>query len=345
MRVLIVRLSAMGDLVQTLPAITDAKRARPEITFDWVVDESFADVPRMHPAVERVIPSAFKRYGRGWRKAFASGEIQLFLKELRGQRYDLIVDVQGEFKSALAALLARGLRAGYVGRDVHEWGAHLIYARRHRAAKGRHSLLRMRELLSSVLEYEYDPDHIDYGIDRSRLPEIDIQFPKPYLVFIHSTSWTAKNWPVDHWRRLIVAARDAGHNIVLPWGSEAERLKSEELAANDTGVVVLPAMSILQKASIISNAAGTVGLDTGLSHIAAALDVPSVTLYGATDPALVGALGKNQLHVVPEFRCLYCHQKVCKLDGIERSEPACLDTLSGSDVWRQLETLLASRSA
>src|SRR6476469_6711904 len=114
MRVLIVRLSAMGDLVQTLPSITDAKRARPDITFDWVVDESFSDVPRMHGAVERVIPSSFKRDGRGWRKAFASGEMQSFLRELRGEKYDLIVDVQGEFKSALAALLARGMRAGYV---------------------------------------------------------------------------------------------------------------------------------------------------------------------------------------------------------------------------------------
>ena len=342
MRVLIVRLSAMGDLVQTLPAITDAKRARPDITFDWVVDESFADVPRMHPAVEQVIPSAFKRYGRGWREAFASGEIQSFLKQLRGAKYDLIVDVQGEFKSALAALLARGLRAGYVGKDVHEWGAHLTYARRHRAAKGQHSLRRMRQLLSSVLDYDYDPHDIDYGIDRSRLPDIDLTLPQPYLVFIHSTSWAAKNWPVDHWRRLIAASRDAGYNIVLPWGSENERKKSEELAVDYAGVIVLPPMSILQKASIIGGAAGTVGLDTGLSHIAAALGVPSVTVYGPTDPALVGALGENQVHVVPEFRCLYCHQKVCRLDGVERDEPACLDMVPGSDVWQELSKLFAS---
>src|ERR1043165_341551 len=146
MRVLIVRLSAMGDLVQTLPAITDAKRVRPDITFDWVVDESFADVPRMHPGVERVIPSAFKRIGRSWGKAFASGEAQAFLKELRRHRYDLIVDVQGEFKSALTGMLARGSRAGYVGSDVHEWGAHLTYAKRSRVAKGQHSITRMRKL-------------------------------------------------------------------------------------------------------------------------------------------------------------------------------------------------------
>jgi heptosyltransferase-1 len=340
MRVLIVRLSAMGDLVQTLPAITDAKRARPEITFDWVVDEAFADVPRMHPAIEGVIPSSFKRFGRGWRKAFASGEVQSFLRDLRQQPYDLVVDIQGEFKSAFAALLARGLRAGYVGSDVHEWGAHLTYARRHRAAKGQHSLRRMRQFLSSVLQYDFDPEHIDYGIDRSRLPAIEINLPQPYLVFIHSTSWTAKNWPVDHWRRLIAAAHKVGYNIVLPWGSEEERKKSEDLAGNDDRVIVLPPMSILEKASIISRAAGTVGLDTGLSHISAALGVPSVTLYGATDPALVGASGEKQVHAVPHFRCLYCHQKVCRLDGIEHTEPVCLDTLSATVVWKKMSELL-----
>jgi len=332
----------MGDLVQTLPAITDAKSARPDITFDWVVDESFADVPRMHPAVERVIPSAFKRYGRGWRKAFASGEIQTFLRELRSPKYDLIVDVQGEFKSALAALLAKGSRAGYVGRDVHEWGAHLTYARRHRAAKGQHSLRRMRQLLASVLDYTYDDKVVEYGIDRSRFPRIDFEIKQPYLVFIHSTSWTAKNWPIDHWRRLIRLAREAGYMVVLPWGSEAERGKSVDLAENDEGVMVLPPLSILQKASIIDRAVGTVGLDTGLSHISAALGVPSVTVYGATDPALVGALGENQVHIVPEFRCLYCHQTICRLDGIERMEPACLNIVSGASVWHELTKLLAS---
>lgn len=345
MRVLIVRLSAMGDLVQTLPAITDAKRARPEITFDWVVDEAFADVPRMHAGIDRVISSSFKRYGRGWRKAFASGEIQAFLKQLREHRYDLIVDVQGEFKSALAALLARGSRAGYVGTDVHEWGAHLTYAQRHRAAKGQHSLRRMRQLLASVLDYTYDAETIHYNIDRSRLPTIGIALPRPYLVFIHSTSWTSKNWPIDHWRRLTRLARDAGYTIILPWGSDAERLKSEDLKGDDNGVIVLPPMSIAQKASIINNAAATVGLDTGLSHIAAALGVPSVTVYGATNPALVGALGENQVHVVPEFRCLYCHQKTCRLDGLERRQPACLDTVSGSVVWDELSILLAISSS
>jgi len=343
MRVLIVRLSAMGDLVQTLPALTDAAAARPDIKFDWVVDEAFADVPRMHPAVERVITSALRRWGRGWRSAFAGGEVQAFLRELRRENYDLIIDVQGNFKSALAGLLARGTRAGYVGRDAHEWGAHLTYARKHIVPKGQHSLIRMRQLMAAVLGYEYDASRVvDYGIDVSRLPEVHLEIAAPYLVVVHSTSWSSKNWPADHVARVIELARSDGYSIVLPWGSEDERRRSVELAGGDPGVVVLPQMSIAEKAVVISRAAGTVGLDTGLSHISAALGVPSVTLYGPTDPALVGAVGDRQEYVVPDFRCLYCHKEVCRLDGVRRELPQCLDRVTAAEVWHRLKGILTN---
>ncbi|HKR58910.1 MAG TPA: hypothetical protein VJS64_04195, partial [Pyrinomonadaceae bacterium] len=97
MRILIVRLSAMGDLVQTLPALTDAARAIPQIKFDWVVDESFAQVPAWHSHVENVFPTALRRWGRNWIESLQSGEPQALLKRLRANQYDLIVDVQGGF--------------------------------------------------------------------------------------------------------------------------------------------------------------------------------------------------------------------------------------------------------
>ncbi|HTH50481.1 MAG TPA: lipopolysaccharide heptosyltransferase I [Pyrinomonadaceae bacterium] len=342
MRVLIVRLSAMGDIVHTLPAITDASRARPDVTFDWLVDEAFADLPRLHPAIERVIPAAFKRYKKDWRSAFSSGEVGVFLNELRREKYDLVIDAQGLFKSAFAALLARGTRAGYIGRDVHEWGAHLTYAKRFAAPETQHLVTQIRQLLSSALEYEFDASVVDHGIDRSRLPSVERFADPPYLVFIHSTAWPSKNWPIDHWRRLIALARDNGYKIVMPWGSEKERLKSQELAGDDTGIVLLPQMSIAEKAAVIAQASGSVGLDTGLSHISGALGVPSVTVYGPTDPRLVGSLGANQRHVVADFRCLFCHKEKCRLDGVTRDQPVCLDTVSGESVWEELSALLAN---
>lgn len=344
MRVLIVRLSAMGDIVHTLPAVTDAVRARPDVTFDWLVDETFADIPRLHPGIERVITASFLKYKKNWRSAFASGEVGSFIRELREFKYDLIIDVQGIFKSAFAAMLARGRRAGYIGRDVHEWGAHLTYAERFAAPETQHIVTQIRQLLSAALGYEFDPSRVDHGLDRTRLPQVDLPADSPFLVFVHSTAWPSKNWPADHWRRLIALARADGFQIVLPWGTESERLRSVELAGNDQGVKVLSAMTIGQKAAVISAAAGSLGLDTGLSHLAGALGMPSITIYGPTDPQLVGSKGEHQRHVVADFRCLFCHKESCRLDGIRRDEPVCLDTVTGDTVWGEMKNLLANAS-
>src|SRR2546423_1267522 len=166
MRVLIVRLSSMGDVVQTLPAITDAARSFPEARFDWVVDESFAQVPAWHRSVDAVMPSGLRRWGRNFRNSFRSGEVGAFLKRLREHRYDFVVDLQGEFKSAMIARLAKGRRAGHDRQSAHEWGAHLAYNRRFAVPKGQHSIERIRQLLARALSYSYDESEIDYGIDR-----------------------------------------------------------------------------------------------------------------------------------------------------------------------------------
>jgi heptosyltransferase-1 len=336
MRVLIVRLSSMGDLVQTLPALSDAARAFPGISFDWIVDESFAQVPGWHQNVETVIPGAFRRWRKNWRKAFKSGEPQSFLKQVRAQKYDYIVDVQCELKSALAARLARGPRYGYDRLAVHEWGAQFAYQKKLFVPKNQHSMQRMRQLLAGALGYEYEESQIDYGIDRSRLGPVLIELPKRFVVFIHSTSWTSKVWPEFYWQELLSKVTSAGYAVVLPWGDEAERQRALCIAAGNDKAIVLPPLSISEKAAIIARAAATVGLDTGLSHIAAALDIPSITIYGATDPLLVGATGKHQLHVGSTFECVGCHEIECKYTGPAEFKPACLVEIKPEHVWQKL---------
>jgi lipopolysaccharide heptosyltransferase I len=169
MRILVVRLSAMGDLVQTLPALTDAAKAIPGIKFDWVVDESFAQVPSWHSHVESVFPAALRRWGKNWVDAFQSGEPQALVKRLRARNYDLIIDVQGGFKSAIASWLAKGLRAGHDRRGVHDWGAQFFYQKQIAVPKGMHSILRMRRLLAASLGYPFPHTDADYGIVRDRL--------------------------------------------------------------------------------------------------------------------------------------------------------------------------------
>jgi heptosyltransferase I len=337
MHVLIVRLSSMGDLVQTLPALTDASRAIPGIRFDWIVDESFAQVPTWHKNVETVMPSAFRRWRRNWSQAFKNREPQDFLRKVRSRKYDLVVDVQCELKSAFASRLARGVRYGYDRRAVHEWGAQFAYQKKFFVPKEMHSIQRMRRLLANALKYDYAESEIDYGIDRTRLgpPRMDLR--GPYLVFIHSTSWASKCWPEFYWQELTRKAVNAGFSVVLPSGDEAERERSLRIANNHERAIVLPQLSISEKAAIINGACATVGLDTGLSHIAAALDIPSITIYGATDPRLVGARGKNQLHMVSGFECVRCHQVQCTYTGVAEFKPACLVEITPDSVWQQLE--------
>jgi heptosyltransferase I len=339
MRVLIVRLSSMGDLVQTLPALSDAARAIPDSRFDWIVDESFAQVPGWHRNVETVIPSAFRRWRKNWRRAFKSGEPQEFLRKVRAQKYDFIVDVQCELKSAVASRLARGPRYGYDRRAVHEWGAQFAYQKKFFVPKDRHSLQRMRQLLAGALGYAYREDQLDYGIDRSRLGPVRIELPEKFVVFIHSTSWTSKVWPEFYWQDLLNKVTSDGYTVLLPWGDEAERQRALRIAANNNKAIVLPALSISEKAAIINQAAATIGLDTGLSHIAAALEIPSITIYGATDPLLVGATGKDQLHLASTFGCVACHEVECRYTGVAEFKPACLVEIKPEQVWQELKLL------
>lgn len=335
----------MGDVVQTLPAVSDAARHFPHARFDWAVDESFAQVPAWHTSVERVLASRLRPWGRNVAGSFRSGEVSSFLKSLRERRYDLVVDLQGELKSAMIARLARGKRHGYDRRSVHEWGAHLIYNRRFNVLKGEHSIQRMRRLLSQALSYSYDEREVDYGIDRSRLPKPTLPIPEPFMVFIHSTSWESKNWPEFYWRDLTERATRAGFHVVLPWGTETERERSVRIAGDNSKVVVLPDLSISEKASIISRAHATVGLDTGLSHIAAALDIPSITLYGATDPRLVGATGRNQLHVASGFECVGCHETICRYLHEAEFKPACFVELKPERIWSELQAIVEERAS
>jgi heptosyltransferase-1 len=334
MKILVVRLTSMGDVVQTLPAIEDAARAFPDATFDWVVEESFADIPRWHPRVERVIPSHLRRF----KKALKNKEVGDLVREIRSEKYDAVIDLQGEMKTAMLTRLARGKRIGYNSRSVHEWGAQAAYHRRINVTKGRHSITRMRELMARALDYSVPTDEAAYGVDPLRLPQPAIDLPSKFVVLVHATSWTSKNWHEDRWLRLAAIARESDYTPVVAWGSEPERERAVRIA-DDKGIV-LPALSIANKAAIISRASAVIGLDTGLTHIAAAFGVPGVSLYGATDPLLVGATGRNQLNLASKFECRFCHLKTCVYDAPDELKPVCLVEFEPEVVWQQVTKLI-----
>lgn len=295
MRVLIVKTSSMGDVLHTLPALTDAARAIPGIRFDWVVEEGFAQIPSWHEAVERVIPVAIRRWRKAWFSAPIKAERQAFRDAIQAVNYDAIIDAQGLVKSAaLVTRLAHGVKHGMDWSTAREPLASLFYNRRHHIAKQQHAVERTRELFAKSLGYAKPETQGDYAIAQHFLRTVTPD-NAPYCVFLHATTRDDKHWPESHWRELIGLLKESGLQIKLPWGAPHEEARAKRLAEGFDYVEVLPRLSLEEVAHVLAGAKFVVSVDTGLSHLTAALDRPNITLYGPTDPGLIGGYGKNQV--------------------------------------------------
>lgn len=289
-KILIVRLSSLGDVVHNMPVIADIRRHHPDVRIDWLVEESFVELVELVDGVRRAIPFSLRR----WRKRpLAPGtwrEIGRLRRALAAEKYDLVIDCQGLVKSAWVASWARAPVVGLANRTDgagYEWPARLFYSRRVPIERRTHVVERSRQLVAAALGEPAPPasgDEIEFGIDRRRaaiaLAELGLNLPVPYVVFVHATSRQDKQWPQASWIELGQALVRRGASIVLPWGSDAERETSERLAqAFGAAALVPPKMSLPAVTGLIDGAAATVGVDTGLVHIAAALKRPTVELY------------------------------------------------------------------
>lgn len=334
MKVLIVKTSSLGDLIHTLPAVTDASVAIPGISFDWVAEESFVEVPSWHPAVGRVIPVAIRRWRKSWIKSWRDGEINAFRKDLCQRDYDLIIDAQGLYKSALLAQMARGVPVGLDSSSAREPGAARLYQKTVYVPQGMHAIERVRSLFAQVLGYSKPEASPDYGISKRSQSDSDI----PYLVFLHGTTWITKLWPVEYWVELSKIAAAKGLQVLLPWGSEEERRRAEQIITRSGHGELLPKLSLSEMKERLVGASGVIGVDSGLAHLAAAISVPAVTLYGPTKTDLTGALGPLQTNLQAEFSCAPCMQKACSY--LEPSEvvPACFGDLPPEKVWLSLQS-------
>src|SRR5436190_18451578 len=328
-RVLLIKLTSLGDLIHALPALSDAQGARPGIEFDWVIGESVQEIAAWHPAVSRV----FTTNHREWRGALASaethGSISKTIGEIRASEYDLVIDGQGNFKTALLSLFAKGPGAGFDSHSVREWIAHLAYQRRFAASKNAHDIERLRRLFASALDYAMPTSPPDFRIRRERFVQPKVELPADSLVFIHNASWKTKLWPERHWAALIGKCTQAGYRVLLPWGNQQEEARAKRLATGP-GVQVLPRLKLSEIGYVIARAKATVCMDTGLSHLAAALDVPSITLYGSTDSGLIGASGASQVHLKSDLHCSPCRAKTCRYSS---GDNPCLEKIGPERVF------------
>lgn len=348
MRVLIVKTTSLGDIIHLLPGLTDAQEAIPGITFDWVVEGSFQEVPRWHNAVDRVIPVRFRQ----WRKQPFSKTTKAawreYKKSLRERQYDMVIDAQGLIKSAFLARKALGPRYGLNFRSAWEPLASLAYHHRVSVDPTAHAVIRMRRLMAECLGYTCPTTTPDYGInaeniaDNSQLADLraeKIDFEKS-IIFIHGTTWTTKEWPVEYWKQLLNIVAGSGYQVLIPWGNEQEFQRAKTIALAHPSARVLPKLTLSGITAVLANSRAAVAVDTGIGHLAAALALPTVSLYGPTDPLATGTMGANQVHLNPQFQCAPCLNEQCRYSGESKVKPACFDQIAPEKVWENVKVLM-----
>jgi len=289
--ILVIKTSSLGDVIHHMPALTEARKALPDARFTWLVEEAFAPLVRLHPAVAEVVPVAWRRWRKSLYAPATLGEIARSLRAIRAPRYDLIVDSQGLLRSAMIARLAHGRRHGYDAASIREPLAAPFYDVCHHVSRDLHAVERNRIL--SGLALGYTPQGApDFGLDRAC-------FGAPaerYAVLLHATARPDKQWPEAHWIALGKALGDL--SLILPRGTEDERARSERIAAALPRARVPERAPLDAVAPLIAGAQFVVGVDTGLMHLAAALGVPLVAIFAGSKPGLTGPVGHGPLAVL-----------------------------------------------
>jgi heptosyltransferase-1 len=290
-RLLIVKTSSMGDVVHATAVVRDILRHDPATQIDWLVEAPFAAIPQMHPGVRRVLTMAWRK----WRGKLTRGDtwdaMAVLRAELRGGGYDLVLDLQGLVKSAWWARQTGAPVAGYDRASIREPMAAWAYARTAAVSRELHAVQRCRALAAAHLGYAMPQDAPDFGL---RAPAPGWKPRSAYAVLIPNASRKEKLWPERHWvavgRRLL----DLGCRPVVLWGREDEQTLAERIAAGCEGDVP-PFLKVGEMASVLAGAQHVVGLDTGFTHLAAALGRPTLGIYCDHEPGLAGITGPGRV--------------------------------------------------
>lgn len=290
-RILVIKSSSMGDVIHALPVAYDIKKAFPDCELDWVVEESFIDIPALSPFVDRRIVTAFRR----WRKHPLSHqtreEFSALRKTLRQARYDCVIDIQGLLRTGLVARLTGAETWGYSKNTIREPLASRFYTHTLEVPESLRPVRRYRTMASRVLGYAIDPDAPHYGLRVA--PAAPAGVSGPYAALAVNTSRAEKLWPQQRWIEVARELKKDGLQSVLFWGNEAEHERVIEIASAVESAVVMPRSSLTALAQAIAGAACLAGVDTGLTHLGAALGVPSVGIIVGTSAELFSLVSEK----------------------------------------------------
>lgn len=271
--------------MHTMSLVSDVEAHVPGASVDWVAEEAFAPLVALDPRIRHVVPLALRRWRHAPARQATLREVRAFAHDLRTHRYTAILDLQEQLKGALVARLARGRRHGFDRRNIREPIATLLDDVHHAVARDQHFIDKARALAAASLGYRIA------GPPRWKLvpPARHAVVPAgPFALALHATSRPDKLWPEEAWKGLLAHFAQAGLTVLLPWGNDAERARSERIARASTNAIVPPRQSLPEMATLARNAEVVVGVDTGLTHLAAALGTPTVALFTTTDAALAG---------------------------------------------------------
>ena len=335
-KILLVKMSSMGDIFHTFPAISDLKAQYPNATIDWVVEDSFKEIVDWHPGVNKAIPISLRRWMKE-RSRNSWQEFKAWRKALHAEHYDVVIDAQGLLKSAIISMIASSpVSKGFDRKSAREPIASFFYNESFSVSKAQHAVERTRQLLGKALGYTPAP-HLNFGINQNFSHVV--KNPRK-LMFIIGTSWVTKLWSTTHWQRLTAIALEEGYSVEIMWGSAEEKAIADSIiAACPKATRPQQRMTITAIAEKLVEAAGVIGLDTGFSHLAGALETPTIALYGATSPVKVGLIGEHTSNLQTEqvLNCMPCHKRQCKwLPENSQETPPCMNGIKPFDVWNKL---------
>ena len=332
MKVLLIKQSSLGDIIHVFPALSQAMDAIPGLSIDWLVEENFAQIPFWHPAVNNVIPIALRRWKKQLFSAQTQKEIRAFKKQTQQASYDCVIDAQGLIKSALFAKWAHAPAVGFSWDSIRtEKIASCFYNKRIEVAQGTHAIRRLQQLFAQALGYEADlhqqPEY------RLHIESTDHVIDQPFVMGLHGTTWESKKLPLEHWIKIAQNLATKGLSLYLPEANSAEAQWVQRLSERVDNVVALPRMTLTEVVQIMQQAQGVIAVDTGLVHIAAALGVPNVSVFGATNPVLTAPLGPQSTVLSVDYHCAPCLRQQCRYSD---SSPPCYQTVSAEVICQNL---------
>ncbi|WP_428241830.1 lipopolysaccharide heptosyltransferase I [Gynuella sp.] len=340
MKILLVKLSSMGDIFHTYPAISDLKQIYPDARVDWLVDQQFAEIAGWHPGVEQIHAVPLRAL-----KKNASAELKQQLREtlrrLRQERYDYIIDAQGLMKSAWLSYRLNGVRYGYDWSSARESLASLCYQHKLSVAVDQHAVDRIRQLFAQVLGYQQQLLHLpESGLDPQQWLR-PTEAPARYGLVFPGTTWLTKHWRESYWLEFL-DRQTIDDAVYVGWGSPQERLLAERISQQQTTAKVFSErLSFAEMARWIAHASWVVGVDTGFVHLASAMQKPVLGLFGPTTPKHTGVTGHRSDNLCSELPCFPCRKKICKIAD-DPDSVVCMEQMKPQTVLDKAELLFKS---